>query len=181
MKTMMSPLCDRRSRGAYPRWIAPLLVVGVFALLCGVATSREQGTPPAAEEIRVTFIPDGDTVRCVWRGRDEWVRLLRVNTPERGRPGWREAREALRHLLERRPVTLEFEQPGVPERDRHGRLLAYVLAGGRNCSVEIVRAGWSRFWARYGAGRHASELRSAEAEARAARRGLWKQERGRRR
>lgn len=172
---------DRRHRGGRAAGApggARLAGIGAAALLCAALASAvpaapPAGGPPAREEVRVLFVPDGDTVRARWRGGEEWVRLLRVNAPERDRRGYAEARALLRRLVTEEPVLLEFERPGEPERDRHGRLLGYLFAAGKNCSGEIVRAGWSRFWTRYGAGRYAGELRAAEDEARAARRGLW--------
>jgi len=61
------------------------------------------------------------------------------------------------------------------ERDIYGRILGYVWVDGTNINVEIVRAGWSPFWTKYGAGKYADEFRAAEAEAREQGRGLWKE------
>jgi micrococcal nuclease len=133
----------------------------------------ETGT--AREEARVVFVADGDTVRCVYRGRLEWVRLLRINTPEKDRRGYSGARALLRRLVEKKTVLLEFEDPGRPERDQYGRLLGYLFREEVNVNVEMVRAGWSRFWKKYGEGRYAAEFRQAESEARGAGRGLWAQ------
>ena len=104
----------------------------------------------------VTRVVDGDTIRVLYRGTDESVRLLRIDTPERGQPGFEEATAALRRLVGGREVVLEFETPGVEERDRYGRLLAYV---------EMVRLGHSRFWTEYGRGRYACDFEAAEREA----------------
>ena len=132
----------------------------------------------------VTRVVDGDTIRVLYRGTDESVRLLRIDTPERGQPGFEEATAALRRLVGGREVVLEFETPGVEERDRYGRLLAYVfpvvgdtaavarLSTGRlggtdsmNVNVEMVRLGHSRFWTEYGRGRYACDFEAAEREA----------------
>lgn len=124
-------------------------------------------------EVPVVFVADGDTVRVDYRGKREWVRLLRIDTPERDEDGYGEARSALLRMVEGREVTLAFEKPGVEERDVHGRILAYLFRDGKNLNVEMVRAGWSPFWTRYGKGRFAKEFRRAEEEARKAGRGLW--------
>lgn len=109
-------------------------------------------------------------VRVMFDGRDESVRLLRIDTVERGQPGYEEAGAALAEMIGDSTVRLEFEIPGKVERDRFKRLLAYViLPDGRNANVEMVRQGWSKFWKRYGRGRLADQ----EAEAREAKRGLW--------
>ena len=112
---------------------------------------------------RVVRVVDGDTIRVVYKGREEPVRLLTINTPEKGEPGFEEATEALGRLVvgdheEGRDVLLEFETPGVEARDRYGRLLAYVFV---NVNVEMVRLGHSPFWTRYGRGRYAHEFERA--------------------
>ena len=129
--------------------------------------------PTVVDAWPVVRVVDGDTIRVLYEGRDEPVRLLCIDTPERGESGFEEATEAMRGLVEDREVVLEFERPGEPERDRYGRLLAYVFVDGRNVNVEMVRLGWTPFWTKYGEGRLAAEFREAETEAKAENRGLW--------
>lgn len=130
---------------------------------------------PAKWVGRVVFVADGDTLRASIGGESEWIRFLRIDTPEKGERGYRQAREALIDLVGvGEDVTLVFEKEGVPERDDYGRLLAYVFHEGRNVNVAMVRAGWSPFWTRYGKGRFAREFREAESSARREGRGNWK-------
>lgn len=126
----------------------------------------------------VVRVVDGDTIRVIWRGLDEPVRLLRIDTPERGEAGFSEAAEAMRGLVEGRRVRLVWAEPGQPERDRWGRLLAYVFVDDMNVNVEMVRLGWTPFWTRFGEGRFAEDFERAEAEARAEGRGLWAEREG---
>jgi micrococcal nuclease len=109
---------------------------------------------------------DGDTVRMRCDGEEMKVRLLRIDTPERDEPRYREATEALRRLLDGRDVHFSYDEPGRPARGNYGRLLVYLHAEGRNINVEMVRAGWSRFDTRWGEGRFARAFRAAEREAR---------------
>ena len=111
-------------------------------------------------------VSDGDTIVVRYEGRDEKIRLLRIDTPERDDPGYHEATTALRGLVSGRELRIEFERPGHEERDRYGRLLAYVFANDTNTSVEMVRLGWTPFWTRYGKGRYATDFKRAESEAR---------------
>ena len=120
----------------------------------------------------VTHVVDGDTIDVACGSARTRVRLLRIDTPERGDPGYKQAADALATLLGNGRVELEFEKPGLAVRDEFDRLLAYVHAGGRNVNVEMVRLGWSPFWTKYGAGRLASEFERAEEEARRAARGV---------
>jgi len=146
-----------RSRGECERLQAELERIG------------SASTPPVVVDAwPVVHVVDGDTIRVLYEGQDESVRLLCIDTPERGEPGFEEATEAMRGLVEGREVVLEFEHPGEMEQDRYGRLLAYVFLDGLHVNVEMVRLGWTPFWTKYGRGRYAEDFEGAEAEARAA-------------
>lgn len=173
------------TRKARARNIALIIVLSIAAaglLYRMLRPYFEEPTPaPRADEsagdvtepVKLMRVIDGDTIEVRWRDRTERVRLLRINTPERGRRGYDEATAALRRALRGAELTLEFEQRGRPERDKYDRLLAYVWAGDTNANVKMVRLGWTKFWTRYGAGRHAESFIAAENEARHAQSGLW--------
>ena len=128
----------------------------------------------AAFRARLVRVVDGDTIRVRVGGREKRVRLLRIDTPERGEAGYREATRALARILGDGTLTLEPERAGELERDDYGRLLAYVITqDGQNANVEIVRLGYSRFFTRYGEGRLADRVEAAELEARRRSAGLW--------
>jgi micrococcal nuclease len=160
-----------------------VLLIAAVGLLYRMLRPYFESPPPAprssapvsAEPRRadVLRVIDGDTIEVRWRGRPERVRLLRIDTPERGQRGHAEATAALERLVGGREVTLAFEEAGRPQRDKYDRLLAYVVVDGRNANVELVRSGWSRFWTRYGAGRLADRFAAAEQQAATARAGLW--------
>ena len=165
------------------RWLLfAVLLVAACGLLYRMLRPYFESQPPTQKEesvattehaVTVLRVIDGDTIEVRWRGRPERVRLLRIDTPERGRHGYDEATRALERLVGGREVVLEFERPGRVERDKYDRLLAYVIVEGENANVELVRQGWTRFWTRYGAGRLADELTAAEREAREHSAGLW--------
>lgn len=79
----------------------------------------------------VTEVADGDTLHVKINGREEKVRLIGVNTPEIAHPelGMKEqpyGKEAAAYTQKRlagRQVYLELD---VGERDKYGRLLAYL-------------------------------------------------------
>lgn len=154
---------------ALPAGLAALLL-----LACrGEATAGEGASDAARESCRVAHVVDGDTLHARCGGEKLKVRLLRIDTPERDEAGYAAAAAALREILGADPIELEYERPGVRVADEYGRLLAYVRVRGALANVEMVRQGWSPFWTRYGKGRFAEEFRSAEREARQARRGIW--------
>jgi len=146
--------------------ISLALALGFFGGRVSVERPSDVFTFP---ECRVTRVVDGDTliVHYTFAGMEtsETVRLLNIDTPERGEPRYDDATEALRSLVAGETVRLEFEDPDKVERDNFGRLLAYVFADGVNVNIEMVRQGWSEFYTKYGEGRYAEEFRSAEGEA----------------
>jgi micrococcal nuclease len=85
---------------------------------------------PQAQVLRVI---DGDTIEVSWGDTKEKVRLIGVDTPESVHPDQSKnvpygkiASEFTKSTLEGQTVGLEFD---VQERDRYGRLLAYVYLG----------------------------------------------------
>lgn len=159
----------------------------VLHLLLLHSAAAAMGRPPLPADdssgidggLEILYVADGDTLKARWEDRSEWIRLLRIDTPEKNEEGFGEARSSLAEMVEGRVVTIAFEKQDLPDRDEYGRLLAYLFAGGKNINVEMVRAGWSPFWTRYGEGRFARAFRQAEGEARAAGRGLWGRKGGR--
>lgn len=125
------------------------------------------------EEARPVNVVDGDTLDVVMPdGRAERVRLIGIDTPERGEPGYREATQAHAALLSA-PLRLARD---VNDRDRYGRLLRYALAAdGRSVSHELIRQGWARTLTIPPDVRCADELVALQREAQAAGRALWAQ------
>ena len=154
-----------RKRRRRPFRMAVVLAAAIGAGACAVFLSPAPRTLAEGEPARVLYVVDGDTVNVLWRGNNVRVRLLSINTPERDRPGYAEATDALRRLVAGRDVRLEFERPGRPERGKYGRLLAYVFVEGMNVNAEMVRLGHSRFWTKFGPGRYAADFRQAERKA----------------
>lgn len=80
---------------------------------------RPAAVPDAAAQqlgpCLVTRVIDGETVDVQCGDFADRVRLLRVDTPERGQPGYYEARDALREMADDDEVYLEFETVGQPK------------------------------------------------------------------
>jgi endonuclease YncB( thermonuclease family) len=60
-------------------------------------------------------------------------------------------------------------KPG--KKDRYGRLLARVEIGGKDASLTMVETGMAHWYEQYA--KHDTQLQSAQAQAKTARRGLW--------
>jgi len=94
---------------------------------------------------KVISVTDGDTIRVSLAGKTESVRLIGIDTPETVHPSrpaepfGQEASAYTKRTVNGRTVWLEFD---VQERDRHGRLLAYVwLEEPKDDGQAAVRAG----------------------------------------
>ena len=124
----------------------------------------------------VVRVVDGDTIQVRIGARAEKVRYIGVNTPEvhhprKGEePGGREATEVNRRLVGGQAVRLELD---VQERDRYGRLLAYVWVGDVMINAELVRLGYAQVMTVPPNVRYQDMFLKLQREARDARRGLW--------
>lgn len=153
-----------------------LATVALLALLLGLspvsASSKLTGT--------VIHVVDGDTIHVRLSGRIEKVRYIGVNTPETNHPtrgaerGGREATEVNRRLVAGKTVRLELD---VQERDRYGRLLAYVWVnqGGKDMMVnaELVSLGYAQVMTVPPNLKYQALFLKLQREARETGRGLW--------
>jgi micrococcal nuclease len=151
-----------------PRALVALALGAVlFAAAC--AAGAESTATSTGVVLRVS---DGDTLTLRGGAR---VRLVQIDAPEAGRECYarRSTAELGRLAAPGTRLTLELD-PALDARDRFGRLLRYVLIGGENVNVELVRRGAAAPYFFDGdRGRYATELLDAVQEARAGRRGMW--------
>ena len=126
---------------------------------------------------RVVAVSDGDTIRVRLRsGRVERVRYIGVDTPETAKPDapvecYADRAHAFNErLVGGRDVRLVLD---VEERDRYGRLLAYVYAGGTMVNAALVREGYADVLTVPPNVRFAARFRRLASEARRAGTGLW--------
>ena len=134
-----------------------------------LAPTVERLAPPT--ELTVSSVKDGDTV-YVSDGRE--VRLAQVDAPERNECYGSQSTAALSKLAFGKPVELRRPSNG-PEHDKYGRTLAELRVDGKSIDEELVRSGAAEWYEQFA---HedadiARRLQAAEADARAARRGLW--------
>ncbi|MFH1290862.1 MAG: thermonuclease family protein [Nanoarchaeota archaeon] len=118
----------------------------------------------------VTKVIDGDTLII----EGESVRLLGMDTDERGYPCYKEAKERLEELVLGKEVFLESDGE---DKDQYDRYLRYVLLDGKNVNLQMVEEGMAvaRFSPRNR--RYKSEISNAEENARDAGRGCkWRGE-----
>ena len=136
----------------------------------GARPSEVPALPAGTRRCTITRVSDGDTVVCE---SGEKVRLLLIDTPETGqKPFGQRAREALLGLAP--PGTTVSLETDIQPKDRYGRTLAYLwLPDGGMANERMARAGYAVPLVYPPNVKYLDRIRSAAAEAKAARRGLW--------
>ena len=116
---------------------------------------------------RVVSIADGDTLTVLDAANVQHkVRLAGIDAPERGQPFGNVARDGLATLAMGKAVAVIGGK-----RDKYGRTLARVEIEGQDAGHRLVSEGLAWHYVRYS---DDARLAAAEREARAARRGLWR-------
>lgn len=128
---------------------------------CGTQDPSDQRSANVGAE-RIVRAVDGDTVELA---SGETVRILGIDTPERGQCGYTEATESLQSLAERGEMRLE-RAPGGPNTDPYDRLLRHVFVGGTDVALAQIEAGWAnaRYDSRdgYSGHRYEAQYRAAD-------------------
>lgn len=164
----------RHGRGRRSGGVAAIVLgLGLSGLLGGCAPESDAGPTPASSPAPggspatppgegqpgtvsgvVTNVVDGDTIDVAGVGR---IRVIGIDTPERGACGYESATLAMAALVNGREVTVV---PGaVDDADRYGRLLRYVDVGTIDAGLSLIEDGWAiaRYDSRDGYGRHPRE------------------------
>lgn len=100
----------------------------------------------------------------------EVVRILGIDTPERGDTLYKEATDFLKSCLEGRNVSLEL---GKRRRDSYHRLLGHLWVGDTLVSEKLVAAGLARLYPFPEDTVHLQRLVAAQKKARVSHAGLW--------
>ncbi len=137
----------------------PLVIVLILALI-GMVLLSLLPEPTKSEEKIVTKIIDGDTV--VVSGGDT-VRLLGMDTDEKGYPCYNVAKKRLEALVLDKQVILEQTDEN---KDMYGRYLRYIILDGVNVDIQMVREGLAvARLSTANSGKYDDEVRQAEAYA----------------
>ncbi len=141
--------------------ISAILALSIALMIAALplASAQQQSLSGVASVI------DGDTIEI----HGERIRLSGFDAPESGaRCGrinvYTRAANALADRIAGRTVSCTSRG-----RDAYGRITATCATSEGDLGDYLVRAGWARDWPRYSGGRYAA----AEADARAARLGIW--------
>ena len=159
---------------------AALTIAALLTALAGVSAGLIVATPGTAAAERfayqgiVTRVVDGDTIDVrLSSGRRERVRLIGIDTPERGACFSSQASSRARALALNKRVTLRGDVT-QDLRDRYGRLLAYVdIAGRTDLAQGLIRGGYGSVYVYKHPFARVASYRAAQASASTTRRGLW--------
>ena len=125
-------------------------------------------TEPASAElinINVARVIDGDTIED---STGQKYRLKGINTPEKSKDYYEEAKQYLKERLENKSVKIENHG-----RDKYGRILAHIFKNNQNINEQILKEGLGTLYY-YEKDKHFKELKNAEEKARENEKGLWK-------
>ena len=130
-----------RSRRIAVGFATALVVVAMLVVVANAGTSGRftyKGT--------VTHIVDGDTLDVRIGSRTERIRVIGIDTPERGVCYTNAATAAATRLASGKRVVLRGD-PTQDTRDRYGRLLAYVgLPGGKDLGYQLIAGGFAKVY-----------------------------------
>lgn len=117
---------------------------------------------------KVVGVTDGDTITVLHQGVGERIRLNGIDCPEKGQAFGGAAKQATSQLAFGKHVTVQAH--GL---DKYGRTIAdVILPDAVNLNQELVRRGWCWWYQKYAPDN--VTLEKLEADARAARAGLWR-------
>lgn len=138
-----------------------IFITGCFVKFSGYASKRQ-------ETVTVARVIDGDTLELA---NSKHIRLIGIDSPEKGQQYYTESTDALKKMTEGRTVILEGD---VSNTDGRGRLLRYVFVGDMFVNLEMVRQGYATARIISPDEKYKAELMEAEAEAREKELGIWK-------
>ena len=133
--------------------------------------SRPPAEPQVPPEVatkntfKVVGIVDGDTIDILVNRSPLRLRLNGIDTPEKGQPFGNNAKDDLSQLIGGKQVRY-----AVRDSDRYGRSIADVYLGDLYVNQWLVQQGLAWHYVAYS---NDPALDAAEAEAKAAKRGLW--------
>jgi len=144
------------------------------------------------QNLQITKVVDGDTVKVDIDGKNESLRLICVDTEESYSGGskpvtvaGKEASEMAKQYFATEDgglakVDIEFDTDDPVEiavekyRDNYGRLLCYVHKGEENYNLKLIQEGWSPYFLKYGRSRlYHRPMTEAEAIAKAYNLVIW--------
>ncbi|UZJ79625.1 thermonuclease family protein [Fictibacillus sp. KU28468] len=140
--------------------------------------SRDQTSAVKGMPATVTYVVDGDTLDVKFKnGKTERIRMLLIDTPETKHPRLGvqpfgpESSKFTKTQLTGKKVGVELD---VSERDKYGRLLAYIWIGKQNFNQLLLEKGLARVAYVYPPNtKYVDQFRATQEKAQKAGVGIW--------
>ena len=107
-----------------------LFTVMLLLIIISIVSAKKQNG------FLVTRIIDGDTIKIE---TGQTIRLICVNTPEKGEEGYKDAKSYLKSLILNKRITIKKD---ISEMDSYDRLLRYVYLNKILVNEAIARKGY---------------------------------------
>ncbi|SDM13495.1 micrococcal nuclease [Paenibacillus sp. OK060] len=140
---------------------------------------QTQGTQNNHDRLPATLleVTDGDTLKVTVEGREEQVRLLLIDTPEtvhpekEEQPFGKDASNFVKKQVAKGNMELELD---VSERDKYGRLLAYVWIDNKMLNEQLLEYGLARVAYIYPPNtKYVDQFEEIQKQARVQAKGIW--------
>ena len=136
-----------------------ILLVILFILLIAVnyafLDTELERFLDTSENTNVARVIDGDTIVS---DENIHIRLLGINTPEKGEKYYEEAKDFLNNSIFNTTIKLEFTNDRT---DKYGRTLAYIFLGDENVNIKLVENGFANYYFYSGMDKYSDDLKKA--------------------
>jgi len=119
------------------------------------------------EQLYVIKVIDGDTFIL---SNGDHIRLIGVNTPEKGEYYYQEAKNALKDLILNKQIILKSD---ISTKDRYGRYLKYVYVDNIFVNLYLVKNGYARTYIIEPNVKYSKDFIDAEKYAKSQKIGIW--------
>jgi endonuclease YncB( thermonuclease family) len=152
-------------------FLQKILLVGLLvSSMAGTAADHGSATDPRSGYFygRATKVVDGDTLAVkTAEGKGIRVRVAEINTPEKGEPFSKRARQALNDMVWGEDLAIRLY-----DIDSYGRIVGHVFVGDTDAGRELVRTGLAVVYCRYATD---EALKTLEQKAREQKLAIWSQ------
>lgn len=137
-----------------------------FSVILALLVLATTPTLAATLSGKVVYVADGDTITILSPNKKKVkIRLVEIDAPEKEQPYGQESKKALRDLVFRKVVHVEWDKI-----DKDNRTLGRVFVGDIDVNMRQVKTGAAWAYTQYLTD---DRIKRAENEARAAKAGLW--------
>jgi len=134
--------------------VLALLIIALVIINYGWLDNALNNFLNTYEQVHVDRIIDGDTIES----NKTSIRLLGINTPERGEFYYEEAKEFLEQEILNKTVNLKY---GKERYDKYQRVLAYVFLDNTNINLKLIENGLANTYFPSGKDQYYNEFKNA--------------------